>query len=131
MKLFVSGLSYSTTDEGFSQAFAAFGNVVSAKVITDRDSGRSKGFGFVEFASDEEGNAATAGMNGQMLDGRQVRVEVARPMEARPPRTGGSSSYGSSRPPRAGGYGGSSRGGSSYGSDRDGGNSEYGPRSSY
>ena len=126
MKLFVSGLSYSTTDEGFSQAFAAFGSVVSAKVITDRDSGRSKGFGFVEFGSDDEGNAATAGMNGQSLDGRQIRVEVARPMEDRPPRTGGG--YNNNRGGSQGGYGGG-RGGSQGGYG--GGNSESGAKNSW
>ncbi len=85
-KLFVGGLPFSTTDEELSEAFASFGTVASAKVITDRETGRSKGFGFVEFESDDEGKAAEAGMNGKELGGRTVTVNEARPREERPRR---------------------------------------------
>src|SRR3990167_8509751 len=87
-KLFVGGLSFDTTDQSLSDAFAQAGTVVSAKVIIDRMSGRSKGFGFVEMASAEEAQKAIDMWNGKELDGRQVVVNEARPME---PRTGGSS----------------------------------------
>ncbi len=85
-KLFVGGLPFSTTDEELAEAFSQFGTVASAKVITDRDTGRSKGFGFVEFESDDEGKAAEAGMNGKELGGRTVTVNEARPREERPRR---------------------------------------------
>ena len=76
-KLYVGNLSYGTVEDGLRSAFQAFGNVVSAKIITDRDSGQSKAFGFVEFGSDDEAHAAIDGMNGQNLDGRAVRVNEA------------------------------------------------------
>ena len=76
-KLYVGNLSYGTVEDGLRSAFQAFGNVVSAKIITDRDSGQSKGFGFVEMSTDEEAQAAIAGANGFMLDGRQLRVNEA------------------------------------------------------
>lgn len=85
-KLFVGGLPFSTSDDELAEAFASFGTVASAKVITDRDTGRSKGFGFVEFESDDEGKAAEAGMNGKELGGRTVTVNEARPREERPRR---------------------------------------------
>jgi cold-inducible RNA-binding protein len=90
-KLYVGNLSYSVNDSSLQQAFSEFGSVQSAKVMTDRDSGRSKGFGFVEMSSDAEAQAAIAGMNGQNLDGRDAVVNEARPME---PRTGGGGGYG-------------------------------------
>ena len=85
-KLFVGGLPFSTTDDELADAFSQFGTVASAKVITDRDTGRSKGFGFVEFENDDEGKAAEAGMNGKELGGRTVTVNEARPREERPRR---------------------------------------------
>ncbi len=85
-KLFVGGLPFSTTDDELSDAFSQFGTVASAKVITDRDTGRSKGFGFVEFENDDEGKAAEAGMNGKEIGGRSVTVNEARPREERPRR---------------------------------------------
>jgi cold-inducible RNA-binding protein len=85
------------------QAFAAHGTVTSAKVMMERDTGRSKGFGFVEMGSDAEAQAAINGMNGQQYGGRGLVVNEARPMEARPPRTGG------------GGFGGGAGGGGGYG----------------
>ncbi len=78
MKLFVGGLPFSTTDEDLAEAFAPFGTVVSAKVITDRETGRSRGFGFVEYASDDEGKAAVAGLDNKELGGRTIHVSEAR-----------------------------------------------------
>ena len=88
-KLYVGNLPYSVRDEDLQQAFGPFGTVTSAKVMVERDTGRSKGFGFVEMGSDAEAQAAVNGVNGQPLGGRSVVVNEARPMEARPPCTGG------------------------------------------
>ena len=85
-KLYVGNLPYSFNDSNLTQAFSPFGTVASAKVMMDRDSGRSKGFGFVEMSSSEEAQAAIQGVNGQQHDGRGLIVNEARPME---PRTGG------------------------------------------
>ena len=82
-KLFVGGLPFSTTDDELKEAFATHGAVTSAVVVRDRDSGRSKGFGFVEFENDEEGKAAQAAMNGSELGGRTISVDMARPKENR------------------------------------------------
>jgi RNA recognition motif-containing protein len=76
-KLYVGNLSYNTTEDGLRNLFSGFGNVVSAKIILDRESGNSKGFGFIEMSSDEEANAAIEGTNGRELDGRQIRVNEA------------------------------------------------------
>jgi len=76
-KLFVGSLSWNTDDNGLQEAFAAFGEVTEAKVITDRDSGRSRGFGFVTFADDDAGEKAIAALNGSQLDGRTIRVDTA------------------------------------------------------
>lgn len=86
IKLFVGSLAWATTDESMRDFFAQAGNVASAIVIKDKMTGRSKGFGFVEFADDEEGKKAIAMFNGKELDGRTITVNEARPMEARPPR---------------------------------------------
>ena len=83
-KLFVGKLSYDTTDDALNAAFAAFGTVTSATIIKDRDSGQSKGFGFVEMTSDDEAKAAIAALDGKELDGRTIVVNVARPREERP-----------------------------------------------
>ncbi len=88
-KLYFGNLSYGTTDDTLKNACSAFGTVVSASVIMDRMSGRSKGFGFVEMSSDEEAAKVIEALNGKDLDGRTVRVSEARPMEDRPPRRGG------------------------------------------
>jgi RNA recognition motif-containing protein len=82
-KLYVGGLPYATTDEELQTAFAAHGSVTSAKVITDRETGRSKGFGFVEFDNDDEANKAIEAMNDSDMGGRKIVVSVARPMERR------------------------------------------------
>ncbi len=88
-KLYVGNLPYSFRDEDLQQAFAAHGNVTSAKVMMERDTGRSKGFGFVEMGSDAEAQTAINEMNGQQFGGRGLVVNEARPMEPRPPRSGG------------------------------------------
>lgn len=85
-KLFVGGLPFATTDEELSQAFAAHGTVASAVVVKDRDTGRSKGFGFVEFENDDEGKAAEQALNGTDLGGRSITVSQARPREEHPRR---------------------------------------------
>lgn len=82
-RLFVGSLSYSVDDDQLKQAFAAFGTVVSAKVIIDRDTNRSKGFGFVEMGSEEEAQAAVRGMDGKDIAGRSVAVSEARPQQKR------------------------------------------------
>jgi len=79
MNLYVGGLSFDTTDDGLRTFFEQAGTVESARVITDRDSGRSRGFGFVEMATDDEGRKAIEDLNGEMLDGRTVTVNEARP----------------------------------------------------
>ena len=78
-KLYVGNLAYSVTDSALQQMFEPFGAVASAQVIMDRDTGRSKGFGFVEMGSDQEAQAAIAGMNGKEVDGRSLTVNEARP----------------------------------------------------
>lgn len=87
-KLYVGNLPYSLTDDTLSEAFASAGQVESARVITDRDSGRSKGFGFVEMASDQEASRAIETLNGHMLDGRALNVSEARPQAPRESRGG-------------------------------------------
>jgi RNA recognition motif-containing protein len=111
-KLYVGNLAYSVRDDSLLQAFSQFGTVTSAKVMMDRETGRSKGFGFVEMGSDPEAQAAINGMNGQPIDGRAVVVNEARPREERP---GGFGGGGGSR----GGYGGG--GGGGYGGGGGGG----------
>ena len=94
-KLYVGNLSYSVRDEHLQQQFSAFGTVQSAKVMMERDTGRSKGFGFVEMGSADEAQAAINGLHGQSLEGRALTVNIARPMESRTaPGNGG---YGDSR----------------------------------
>lgn len=84
--LFVGSLSWGVNDDMLSEFFAQAGTVVSARVITDRDSGRSKGFGFVEMSSDDEAKKAVDELNGKELDGRAINVSEARPREERPRR---------------------------------------------
>ena len=124
-KLYVGNLSYNVRDEDLQQAFAQYGSVSSAKVMMDRDTGRSKGFGFVEMGSDAEAQAAINGMNGQALDGRAIVVNEARPREERP---GG---FGGGRPGGGGGGfggggGGRSGGGGGFGGGSSGGGGGYG-----
>ena len=117
-KLYVGNLAYSVRDEDLQQAFAQFGNVSSAKVMMDRDTGRSKGFGFVEMGTDAEAQAAINGMNGQSLDGRAIVVNEARPREERP---GGFGGGGGGRPSGGGGGFGGGGGGRSGGGGSGGG----------
>lgn len=121
-KLYVGNLPYSVRDGDLAQAFGQYGNVTSAKVMMERDTGRSKGFGFVEMGSDAEAQSAIQGMNGQAMGGRNLVVNEARPLEARPPRSGGGGFGGGG--PREGGfrspYGGGGRsggGGRNFGGD--------------
>ena len=118
MNIFVTRLSAGTTDESLNEAFSQFGTVVSAKIIIDRDSGRSKGFGFVEMDDEEEGITAIDEMNEKELDGKTIIVKKANPREERPrDNNRGGGGYGGNR----GGYGndrGNDRGG--YGNDRGG-----------
>ena len=130
-KLYVGNLPYSVRDEDLQQSFGQFGAVTSAKVMMERDTGRSKGFGFVEMGSDAEAQAAINGMNGQPLGGRSVVVNEARPMEARPPRTGGFGGGGGGYGGGAGGGGGGGGYGGGAGGGRSGGGSEGGFRSPY
>ena len=88
MKLYVGGLAYSVNDDGLAALFAEFGKITSAKVITDRDSGQSKGFGFVEMDSNDEAQKAMAALNGKDINGRSLMVNEARPQED---RSGGNS----------------------------------------
>ncbi|HEY7090932.1 MAG TPA: RNA-binding protein [Tepidisphaeraceae bacterium] len=100
-KLYVGNLSYDTTSSDLEQLFAAHGSVQSAEIIADRDTGRSKGFGFVQMGSDEEAKAAIAALDGQEHGGRSLKVNEAKPREDRPRGGGGG----------GGGYGGGGRGG--------------------
>ena len=88
-KLYVGNLSYNTTEDSLRNLFASFGSVASAKIIFDRETGNSKGFGFIEMNTDDEANAAINGTNGQELDGRQIRVNEAMDKPRRNDRGGG------------------------------------------
>jgi RNA recognition motif-containing protein len=111
-KLFIGGLSWGTTEDSLRQAFAQFGTIVSAVVINDKYTGKSKGFGFVEMSTPEEAQRAIAEMNGKELDGRAIVVNEARPMVPRENRGGGGGDF-----HRGGGGGG--RGGFNRGGGRD------------
>jgi hypothetical protein len=116
-KLYVGNLAYSVRDEDLNDAFSQFGAVTSAKVMMDRETGRSKGFGFVEMGSDPEAQAAINGLNGQPIAGRAIVVNEARPREERPggfrsPYGGGGAGGGGRREGGGGGgYGGGGAGG--------------------
>ena len=112
-KLYVGNLPYTFRDSDLEQTFSQYGSVSSAKVMMERDTGRSKGFGFVEMGSDAEAQAAIQGVHGQNFGGRDLVVNEARPMEPRAPRSGG------------GGYGGGA-GGGGYGGGAGGGGGGYG-----
>jgi len=128
-KLYVGNLPYSVRDSDLEQSFGQFGAVTSAKVMMERDTGRSKGFGFVEMGSDAEALAAIEGMNGQPLGGRSLVVNEARPMEARrPPRTGGFGGGGGGYGGGGGGGGGGGYGGGGGGGRREGGGGYGGGR---
>ena len=135
MDIYVGNLAYATDDEGLRAAFAAYGEVTAARVVRDRMTGRSKGFGFVEMPNEEEANAAIAALNDAELDGRALHVNESQPKPReerprrpfrddrggdfgdRPPRRGfggGRGGYGGDRPPRRGGYGDRPRRGGDY-----------------
>lgn len=114
-KLYVGNLGYNVSKSDLEQMFAAYGTVTSAQVIMDRDSGRSKGFAFVEMGSDGEAQAAIEGLNGKSADGRNMIVNEARPQE---PRIGGGGGGG-------GGFGGRGGGGRGGGGNRGGGSGRY------
>jgi RNA recognition motif-containing protein len=131
MNIFVARLNYETTDDGLLQAFEVFGEVSSAKVIMDRDTGRSRGFGFVEMPNDDEGNAAIEALNESDLDGRTIAVKESAPREPRG-GGGGRGGYGGGGGGGRGGYGGGGGrggygggGGGRGGYDRDRGGSSY------
>jgi len=141
-KLYVGNLPYSFRDEDLQQAFSAHGSVSSAKVMMERDTGRSKGFGFVEMGSDAEAQSAISAMNGQQIGGRGLVVNEARPMEPRPPRSGGfggggggggygGGGGGGGRSGGGGGYVGGGSGGVGGGGGRSGGGGYGGGRNSY
>ena len=100
MNIFIAGLSYNISDSDLTELFAEYGEVASARVISDRETGRSKGYGFVEMADEEAGDKAIAALNEAEVDGRKLAVSVARPKEESAPRRG----YGGGN--RGGGYGG-------------------------
>ncbi|MEG1480176.1 MAG: RNA-binding protein [Kiritimatiellia bacterium] len=123
MDIYVGNLAYDTTEDGLRGAFSQYGEVASARVVTDRMTGRSKGFGFVEMTSAEEGNAAIAALNGADLDGRAIRVNESQPKPREDRPRGG---FGGGAP-RSGGFGGGARGGAPRGGSGRGG---YAPRES-
>lgn len=110
-KLYVGNLGYNVSKNDLEQMFSAYGTVISAQVITDRESGRSKGFGFVEMGSDKDAQAAIAALHGKNVDGRDLTVNEARPQE---PRSGGGGGYGGRGGGGRTGGGGFGRGGHRY-----------------
>src|SRR5687767_8556553 len=119
-KLYVGNLEYAVTENDLQTMFSAHGSVQSAQVIQDRDTGRSKGFGFVEMGSDDEAQAAIAALNGQEHEGRSLTVNEAKPKEDRPRGGGGGGGYGGGGGGRSGG-GGYGGGGGGYGGGGGGG----------
>lgn len=120
MNIFIAGLNYNMSEAELGELFAEYGEVVSVKIIMDRETGRSKGYGFVEMADDEAGDKAIAALNEVDMDGKTLSVSVARPREERPRRSYGNNGGGGYRGgnnSRCGGYGGS-RGDNGYGGGR-------------
>jgi RNA recognition motif-containing protein len=112
MKLYVGNLSFNTTNQDLNDLFATVGTVESSNIIEDRETGRSRGFGFVEMSSQADGEAAIAEFNGKEIDGRQIKVNEAKPQGDR--AGGGRGGRGGG----GGGYGGGNRGGGGYGGGR-------------
>lgn len=109
MNIFVAGLNYNISEAELGDLFAEYGEISTVKIVTDRESGRSKGYGFVEMADEEAGNKAIEALNGAEIEGRSIAVSVARPREEAPRRNnygggGGRGGYGGGN--RGGGYGG-------------------------
>ena len=120
MNIFIAGLNYNMSEAELGELFGEYGEVVSVKIIMDRETGRSKGYGFVEMADDEAGDKAIAALNEVDMDGKTLSVSVARPREERPRRSYGNNGGGGYRGgnnSRGGGYGGS-RGDNGYGGGR-------------
>ena len=120
MNIFIAGLNYNMSEAELGELFEEYGEVVSVKIIMDRETGRSKGYGFVEMADDEAGDKAIAALNEVDMDGKTLSVSVARPREERPRRSYGNNGGGGYRGgnnSRGGGYGGS-RGDNGYGGGR-------------
>jgi len=111
MKLYVGNLSFNTGENDLQELFTQFGTVDSCRIITDRDTGRSRGFGFVEFSSDAEARAAIEQMNGKQIDGRALTVNEAKPQENRGGGGGGRGGFGGGRGGGGGGRGGGYGGG--------------------
>ena len=120
-KLFVGGLSFGTDDGSLKDAFSGFGEVVEARVIIDRNTGRSRGFGFVNFTDEESANSALSAMDGQDLNGRNIRVSVANDRPQTPRYGGGGGGYGGGGSGYGGGSGGGYRGDGGYGGSGGGG----------
>lgn len=114
-KLFVGGLAWATDDDSLRSAFEAHGTVTDAKVITDRETGRSRGFGFVEMTNDDEARVAIENLNDSDMGGRPLTVNEARPRGERPPRREGGGGYGGGGNRGGGGYGGGGNRGGGYG----------------
>ena len=112
MNIYVSNLSFNVQDEDLREFFAPYGEVTSAKIINDRETGKSRGFGFVEMSDDASARKAIEELNGGTVEGRSVRVTEAKPKEDRPARSGGNSSY------RSGNGGGGYNNGNSYNKNR-------------
>jgi RNA recognition motif-containing protein len=129
MDIYCGNLAYATTDDGLKAAFAAYGEVTSARVVTDRMTGRSKGFGFVEMPNAEQAEAAIAALNGSEMDGRPIRVNESQPKPQDDRRGGGRGGFGG-RGGRGGGRGGFGGGRGGFGGGRGGfgGDRERAPR---
>lgn len=122
MNLYISNLSYNITDADLRDLFAEYGDIVSAKVITDRETGRSRGFGFVELSDDELAKKAIEELNQASYDEKVINVTEARPREDRGNSGGGGRRFDNNR---GGGYGGGNRGGGGYGGGNRGGGGRY------
>ena len=112
MNIFIAGLSYNISDSELGELFTEYGEVTSSKVVTDRETGRSKGYGFIEMADEEAGNKAIEELNGAEVDGKTLSVSVARPRTEAPRRSFGGGGN------RGGGYGGGGNRGGGYGGGR-------------
>lgn len=121
MNIYVSNLSWGTTDESLNELFSQYGEVTSARIITDRETGRSRGFGFVEMPDEAEGQKAIEEINDTNFEGKTISVSVARPREERPAGGGFNRGGGYGGGNRGGGYGGGNRGGGYGGGNRGGG----------
>ena len=127
MNIFIAGLNYNMSEAELGELFAEYGEVVSVKIIMDRETGRSKGYGFVEMADDEAGDKAIAALNEVDMDGKTLSVSIARPREERPRRSYGNNGggYRGGNNSRGGGYGGGGYGGGRGDNGYGGGRNRY------